>query len=103
MEKMHAIDRGRDGGLAGMPYGSHGAREIHEVHYLSAEDVAEPVGIVRERQFGVFGNGLADGFAFHHAAPSLYFLVPQIAGRIGFGLPVERGAARREGFGESLL
>ena len=42
---------------ARVAHGGHGARQIHQVHHLSAQHVAEPVGVVRQGEFHIFGYG----------------------------------------------
>ncbi len=50
-----------------MPQSRQGTAEVHEVHHAPAEQVAEGVGIVRQREFRILRNGLADGPAFKAA------------------------------------
>ena len=43
----------------------HRGGQVHQVHHFSAEDVAQAIGVVGQRQFRVFGDRFAYRFALH--------------------------------------
>jgi len=65
VQKIHVIDGGRHHGASRMPYGRQRAREIHQVHDLPAENVAQPIGIIGERKLRIFRLRFTNGFALH--------------------------------------
>ena len=64
VEKMQAIHGSGDHGPPGVAHSRHGAGQIDQVHDLAAEDVAQAVGIVGQRQLRVFGVRFANGLSF---------------------------------------
>jgi hypothetical protein len=53
VQEIHVIDGGRDHGAPRMPDGGQSASQVDQVHYFPAEYVAECVGVVGEREFGI--------------------------------------------------
>ena len=67
--KHQAVHGGGDGGAPRVAHGGQGPGQVHQVHHLPAQHVAQPVGVGRQRQLGVFGDGFAHRLAFDgHAA-----------------------------------
>jgi len=60
MEERHLIHRSGHHRAARVAHGSERSRQIHQVHHFPAEHVAERVGIGRESEFGILGNGFAN-------------------------------------------
>ena len=97
-------------GLPRVAHGRHGGRQIHQVHHLAAQHVAQAVGVVGQRQFRIFRVDSRTGF------PSMCFLLmpvsgpmlrfaAQIAVHVGSRLPAEGRlpAAAREPAGARVF
>jgi len=52
-----------------MLHGGDGARKVDQVHDAAAQKVAEGIGVVRQRQFGVLRFGFPDETWFVHICP----------------------------------
>ena len=65
VKESQAVHGRGDDGFPRVPHRGHGAGHIHQVHYLSAQDVAQGVGVGGQRQFRAFRGGFAYGFALH--------------------------------------
>ena len=65
MQEVQAVHRRGHDGLVRVPHARHGGRQIHQVHHLAAQHVAEAVGVVGQGQFQILRGRFAYRFAFH--------------------------------------
>ncbi len=65
MQELKAIHRSGHHRLPRVAHGGHGGGDIDQVHDGAAENIAEGIVVIGERELRVFGGRFAHGFVRH--------------------------------------